>query len=148
MNNYSGHTPSTDELLQMAEKYFNATLSEQEEQLLKHFAATTSDPRLNELKAVMGLCAYGKHRHTPTKRHKPILWRMSAAACIAVLIATTAITISKHTSPATVAYIGGIRTTDEEIVMQQMHSVMHDINISNSDDYVENELQNIFSTLN
>ena len=38
---------STESLLAMAERYFNATLSESEERMLKQALSHTDDPRLN-----------------------------------------------------------------------------------------------------
>lgn len=144
-NNYT-----TDQLLEMAERYFNASLSDSEEATLKRAVAASADPRLNEIKAVLGFSAYGRHINVSTKkqvsRHN-IVWRLSAAACITALLTTSAIAYMRSGSYS-IAYIAGEKTTNDTEVMQQMLSAMQSVDINQSDRAVDNELQNVFSTIN
>jgi len=144
-NNYT-----TDQLLKMAERYFDASLSDSEEAALKRAVATTTDPRLNEIKAVMGFSAYGRHINASSAKrasHHNIIWRLSAAACITALLATSAIAYLRS-GTSSIAYIAGEKTTDDTEVMQQMLSAMQSVDINQSDRAVDNELQNVFSTIN
>ena len=54
---------NTGELLEMAQRYFDATLSKSEERDLMLAVAGSTDPRLDELKAVMAFAACGKAKH-------------------------------------------------------------------------------------
>ncbi len=140
---------STESLLAMAERYFNATLNESEELLLKQGLTNNDDPRLNEIKAVMGFCAYGKKHRSVKRIHRHgALWQCAAGACIAALIATASLSIFHESQSSAIAYIAGEKITDGDEVMQQMLSTMHSVDINHNDAAVENELHEIFNTIN
>lgn len=140
---------STESLLAMAERYFNATLNESEERMLKQALSHTDDPRLNEIKAVMGFCAYGKKHRSVKRIHRhSALWQCATAACIAALIATASLSIFHQSQSSAIAYIAGEKITDGDEVMQQMLSTMHSVDINHSDAAVETQLHDIFNTIN
>lgn len=116
----------------MAEAYFEGTLSEQEETLLREqLAASTIDTgSIGEAKAVMGFFATMRkqsRRKTISIRHPRRVGLISAvAASIAVLlIATWSYSASRRSD--CVMYANGQVITSEEAVMATMNSQMADM---------------------
>lgn len=79
------------EWLQLAEKYFEAETSDEEERQLKLFlcSAEAQDPAFDELKAVMGYLAVGKSRYRQQNEKRSSFqawkWRSIAAASFSVV---------------------------------------------------------------
>ena len=138
---------NTSELLEMAQRYFDATLSKSEERCLMHAIAGSTDPRLDELKAVMAFAACGKAKHRQQRHVSRMAWRYGVAASIAAVIVTVAITLGGRGSEA-IAYVGGEPVTDQEQVMQQMFSAMQTIDLNHADNIVDEELKIMFNTIN
>ncbi|MGM9811404.1 MAG: hypothetical protein ACI30V_01005 [Muribaculaceae bacterium] len=138
---------NTGELLEMAQRYFDATLSKSEERDLMLAIAGSTDPRLDELKAVMAFAACGKAKHRQQRRVSRLAWRYGVAASIAAVIAIAAISLGGSGSEA-IAYVGGEPVTDQEQVMQQMFSAMQTIDLNHADNIVDEELKIMFNTIN
>ena len=138
---------NTEQLLEMAQRYFDATLSKSEERDLMLAVAGSTDPRLDELKAVMALAACGKAKHRQQRHVSRMAWRYGVAASIAAVIVTVAITLGGRGSEA-IAYVGGEPVTDQEQVMQQMFSAMQTIDLNHADNTVDEELKIMFNTIN
>ena len=51
----------------LTERYFDAETTRKEEEALKAFAASTTDPDFDELRAVMGYLAVGRKQHAASK---------------------------------------------------------------------------------
>lgn len=146
MKNNIDHT-NTEQLLEMAQLYFNASLSKSQELELMRAAACNNDPRLLELKAVLAFAAYGKAQKHKHSRMRKAIWRYSMAACIASVIVTLSVKLVGSSSEA-VAYIGGEKVTNNEQVMQQMFSAMQTIDLNHADNIVDEELKIMFNTIN
>lgn len=138
---------NTSELLEMAQRYFDATLSKSEERYLMLAVAGSTDPRLDELKAVMAFAACGKAKHRKRGLVSRKAWRYGVAASIAAAIVTVAISLGGNGSEA-IAYVGGEPVTDQEQVMQQMVSAMQTIDLNHADNIVDEELKIMFNTIN
>ena len=138
---------NTDKLIEIAQRYFDASLSKSEEQQLFSAAMCSTDPRLDELKAVMAFAACGKAKHRKRGLVSRMAWRYGVAASIAAVIVTVAISLGGNGSEA-IAYIGGEPVTDQEQVMQQMVSAMQTIDLNHADNIVDEELKIMFNTIN
>ncbi len=138
---------NTGELLEMAQRYFDATLSKSEERDLMLAVAGSTDPRLDELKAVMAFAACGNAQRRRQRSGRHVAWRYGVAACFAILVATVAISLAAGDAEM-VAYVGGTQVTDHEQVMQQMVSAMQAIDLNHADNIVDEELKIMFNTIN
>lgn len=135
--------------LTAAERYFDASLSPQEEQELKQFVASTSDERFLSLKAVMGFAATGRKVHAvPRRRHvRSKIAGITAAACLTLAISAVGITFYRQANYH-ISYVGGVQSTDNEQAIMLMHSAMKTVDINNAGVAVEEQLHDIFNTLN
>lgn len=116
MNDYSDN----DYWKALAERFFEAGTSEEEERDLRRFITSgLAGSEFNDVRAVMGLAAVGARRYNRRRRRTVFL---SAAAVVAVVM--TAVSLAADGGDSCVAYINGTRHTDEAIVMAQMHSTM------------------------
>ncbi|MGN0214541.1 MAG: hypothetical protein ACI4AH_07020 [Muribaculaceae bacterium] len=138
---------NTKQLLEMAQRYFDASLSKSEEHELMRAAACNNDPRLDELKAVMAFAAYGKAHAKQHRRRNNMAWRYGVAACFAAMIVSLSVMLAGRNSEA-VAYIGGKKVTDNEQVMQQMLSAMRTVDLNHTDNAIDDELKMMFNTIN
>lgn len=128
----------------LAERYFEAQTSEEEERALACFAATpeAAAPQFDELRAALSLAAFARQRaHAappfPSRTAQPAAQRIStrrwhlglryaAAAAVAGVVMAAAWTFP-HKSPDCVAYIHGERTTNSAAVEAAMHRSLSDI---------------------
>lgn len=135
--------------LTAAERYFDASLSPQEEHELKQFVASTSDERFLSLKAVMGFAATGRKVHAKPRRSplRRTIVRLSAAAGLALAVSAVGLTLYRQANYH-ISYVGGVQSTDNEQAMMLMHSAMKTVDINSSGVAVEEQLHDIFNTLN
>ncbi|MGN0229795.1 MAG: hypothetical protein ACI4BH_08310 [Muribaculaceae bacterium] len=135
--------------LTAAERYFDASLSPQEEQELKQFAASTSDKRFLSIKAVMGFAATGRRVYAAPRRSRvrSKIVGLTAAACLALAISAVGLTVYRQTNYH-ISYIGGVQSTDNEQAIMLMHSAMKTVDINSAGVAVEEQLHDIFNTLN
>lgn len=135
-----------DYWLDACNRYFDASLSPDEELQLKQFVASTSDPRFSEVKAVMGFASLGRKLHAKPRSQRRIApWL--AAACIALLVASAAVAHYRQ-SNCLISYVGGVKSTDVNQALQLMHDAMHDVDINQSGYAVDEQLHDIFNTIN
>ena len=120
MNDYSDN----DYWKALAERFFEAGTSEEEERELRRFIASgLAGSEFNDVRAVMGLAAVGARRYHRRRRRTVFL---SAAAAAVVAVVMTAVSLAAD-GDSCVAYINGTKHTDEAIVMAQMHSTMDEM---------------------
>lgn len=139
--------------LQLIERYFEATITDDEEQQLKQFLASphSNSPQYDEIKAVMGFLSIGKrYNNQPKKRHtiginRVLRWSVAAAVAIGI-IGTAAIQLNND-NDICIAYINGKKYTDEAIVLAQMQSTMQQINKGIEEHSLEHQLGNMFRTM-
>lgn len=138
----------------LEKRYFDGTASDEEERLLLHFAATTTDPAFRELQAVLGFVCTERKQHKTARRKRSMgLIRHAAAAVVFLAVGTTAIFRTVSTAPFTdgssegmVAYVGGVRITDEEQIISLMDSTLQ--SMGTGTDIAEQQLQDMLETLN
>lgn len=136
MNDYSDN----DYWKALAERFFEAGTSEEEERDLRRFITSgLAGSEFNDVRAVMGLAAVGARRYNRRRRRTVFL---SAAAVVAVVM--TAVSLAADGGDSCVAYINGTKHTDEAIVMAQMHSTMDEMAQQAQELSVERQMDNFF----
>ena len=124
----------------LAERFFEAGTSEEEERELRRFIASgLAGSEFNDVRAVMGLAAVGARRYNRRRRRTVFL---SAAAAAAVVM--TAVSLAADGGDYCVAYINGTKHTDEAIVMAQMHSTMDEMAQQAQELSVERQMDDFF----
>lgn len=134
----------------MIERYFEATLSEEEETALKAFLASPEGqaPEYDDVRAVMGYFAAGRSVeilrsrplpqndkiHAPvilseTKdlRHRSPLWRRVAAIAASLTIIVTLGVSLYNKNNVCVTFVDGRKVTDKEIVMNDVDNILADL---------------------
>lgn len=135
MNDYSDN----DYWKALAERFFEAGTSEEEERDLRRFITSgLAGSEFNDVRAVMGLAAVGARRYNRRRRRTVFL---SAAAAAVVM---TAVSLAADGGDSCVAYINGTKHTDEAIVMAQMHSTMDEMAQQAQELSVERQMDNFF----
>lgn len=125
----------------LAERFFEAGTSEEEERELRRFIASgLAGSEFNDVRAVMGLAAVGARRYN--RRRRRTVFLSAAAAVVAVVM--TAVSLAADGGDSCVAYINGTRHTDEAIVMAQMHSTMDEMAQQAQELSVERQMDNFF----
>lgn len=123
----------------LAERFFEAGTSEEEERELRRFIASgLAGSEFNDVRAVMGLAAVGARRYHRRRRRTVFL---SAAAAAVVM---TAVSLAANGGDSCVAYINGTKHTDEAIVMAQMHSTMDEMAQQAQELSVERQMDDFF----
>ena len=135
---------------EMIERYFEATLSEEEETALKAFLASPEGqaPEYDDVRAVMGYFAAGcsveilRSRplsqndkiHAPvilseTKdlRHRSPLWRRVAAIAASLTIIVTLGVSLYNKNNVCVTFVDGRKVTDKEVVMNDVDNILADL---------------------
>lgn len=155
------HNDYTAYWLQLCEKYFEATTSNEEELALKRFLSTEESnvPEFNEIKAVIGYTETARQVLSTRKRGKKRtthLARYTSIAAAIALVATIGITamMQKQTTVENadtesckdiyIAYIDGVCYTDKDIVIEQMQQAMSKVNCKATDNCIESEMQAMF----
>lgn len=137
MNDYSDN----DYWKALAERFFEADTSEEEERELRRFIASgLAGSEFNDVRAVMGLAAVGARRYN--RRRRRTVFLSVAAAVVAVVM--TAVSLAADGGDSCVAYINGTKHTDEAIVMAQMHSTMDEMAQQAQELSVERQMDDFF----
>ncbi|MGL5272939.1 MAG: hypothetical protein ACRC8J_05585 [Phocaeicola sp.] len=142
----------------LADRYFDAQTTDQEEDLLKKFLATpeAKDAVFDEIKAVMGFFVVGKKYaketlviKTEAKRNfgLHLYSNVVAAAVLACVVCVGSWYYVYQQQNICIAYINGIKCTDTEFIMEQMLSSMTLIEIDEVQEEMEIQLKELFSTL-
>lgn len=137
MNDYSDN----DYWKALAERFFEAGTSKEEERELRRFIASgLAGSEFNDVRAVMGLAAVGARRYN--RRRRRTVFLSVAAAVVAVVM--TAVSLAADGGDSCVAYINGTKHTDEAIVMAQMHSTMDEMAQQAQELSVERQMDDFF----
>lgn len=137
MNDYSDN----DYWKALAERFFEAGTSEEEERELRRFIASgLAGSEFNDVRVVMGLAAVGARRYH--RRRRRTVFLSAAAAVVAVVM--TAVSLTADGGDSCVAYINGTKHTDEAIVMAQMHSTMDEMAQQAQELSVERQMDDFF----
>lgn len=135
---------------EMIERYFEATLSEEEETALKAFLASPEGqaPEYDDVRAVMGYFAAGRSveilrsrplpqndkiyapvilSETKDLRHRSPLWRRVAAIAASLTIIVTLGVSLYNKNNVCVTFVDGRKVTDKEIVMNDVDNILADL---------------------
>lgn len=145
------HIRSAEEWKELPERYFEAQTTDEEERQLRLFLVTeaASGKEFDEAKAVMGFLAVGKGLRRPKKEyHLPVYAKKWVVAVVAFCImGSAAWKIVDRSQNVCVAYIYGEKCTDTEVVMSQLKNSLHQVQHSEEDATVEEQLSDMFRTL-
>lgn len=146
---------NTEYWLMLCDRYFDATITPEEEMLLANFLTTPESniPEFNEIKAVMGYMATGRAlycQETSKNSRVGIITRWVAAAAIALVVVTAGFLKANRGSEGDIyiAYIDGNEYTDKDFVMQQMYNTMARMSSCASNNAVEEQLGAMFRVTN
>lgn len=154
------HILTMSEALRLMERYFEAETSEQEEKVLKQFISSPAgaSAHFDELRAVMGLAAFGKQmKHSRPQDHVPehrnrshrtvtlLRWSVAAVLCIAFGVSLSVYNFRQENQ--CIAYIHGQKITDSEQVIAAMHCSLADVGAPTETPSVETQLNDIFQTI-
>lgn len=139
----------------LADKYFDAMTTEEEEAALKKYIAglPEEDTSMDEVKAVMGYFSTGRKLSGPTRfqqrKNGHSFWYWSAAAaCLSAAIFTGAEAYYRHNNYC-IVYMNGKKYTDTEFVMQHMRASIREIGLNDTDRPTAGEqLNELFSCMN
>ena len=140
---------TTAEWLELVEKYFDALTTQQEEQELKKFLVTpAADAQcFNEIKAVMGYFATQKAKKR-ARSHVTNIAKWSAVAAAAAIAATFAWNSRSNEENICIAYVNGIKYTDEAVVMKDMQQTFRMMESTAEEYSIEGQLNDMFNTIN
>lgn len=147
----------TDRWLSLAGRFFDAATTEDEERELRRFLLTPEgqDSRFDELRAYMAFAANGRasvlasRPAAPAKRLRlrPAVRWTAAAVLVAGTLLPAAVRFVRNADEVCVAYVGGQRITEREAVLDNMHGVMEDVLVQDEDFSMEQQLGDMFDTL-
>ena len=139
---------------EMIERYFEATLSEEEETALKAFLVSPEGqaPEYDDVRAVMGYFAAGRSveilRSRPLpqndRKHSPVilsealslskgkakdlkLWRRIAAVAASLALIVTLGVRLYNKNNVCVSFVDGRKVTDREVVMNDVDNILADL---------------------
>lgn len=136
---------------ELVEGYFNATLTEEEERLLRCFLASPGgqDARYDDVRSVMGFVVTARRRkERAARRSRGRHWR-KVAAVAAVLLAIglpSGLFLLSGRSDC-VAYVGGKRITNPEKVMGLARESFSSVRNAPEDPTMDSQLRDMFSTI-
>ena len=148
------HSRTIEEWIRLVERYFEATLSDDEERELYLFLASeaSSSPIFDEVKAVTGYIATAKARRQKdnTRKRSSVIVQIARYSAAAAIIGALIVGIRLGSTPSEicVAYIDGKRYTDRTTVLAQMHRAMAHVSNNTSQYSAQEQLSDIFGTLN
>ena len=148
--------------LHIAEKYFDATATAEEEKALASFLATeeSNTPEFDEIKAVMGYIytarAVDKRENTPKKKaDRRFITRWMTAAAMVAIVTGIGVTSNRflsgtqsETGELYIANINGTIYTDKDLVLDKMHRTMAMIGNTTRGNSVEEQLGSMFNIPN
>lgn len=141
---------TSEQAARLMQRYFDAETSEIEEAALYYFVSTgaTDDNRFDELRAVMGLAAYGRSR--PQRRGNILfapIFVVRWAAVVAIVCTIAATGYNYYQKNTCVAYVGGERITDTEYVIKSMQHAFACMDEPTGEPSVEEQMNDMFRTL-
>ena len=131
--------------LDLAERWFDALLTEEEERELKAFLAGTDEPDFDEVKAVAGFFAVGKSIATKNAhvvaRHRFLPWAATVAIAASLVLVAAIGMYHRQNDCYILAY--GQKTTDRNLVIEDMTATL--MGIFGEGEDVGDELFDLFN---
>lgn len=145
---FEGRT--VDEWRKVIGRYFDAQTSDEEESALKRFLVSpeAAGREFDEARAVLGFTTVGR-RLCHTRRRTALRRRIagySAAASVALVIAFSGWAVYSSRNQC-VAYINGVKCTDEDVVMTEMRRSMREMGATASSADIGAALGDMFETM-
>lgn len=137
--------------LTLAERYFEAETTDQEEAELVRFLASpfAQGVEFDELRAVMGYFSVGKEEYA--KPRTVFSWRkygrLAAAVIAGLLMMTWGGYEFNRQQNLCVAYVYGERFTDPNRVLSEMETSLKNLQYEEVEETVDHQLSSIFQTL-
>lgn len=145
---FEGRT--VNEWRKMIGRYFDAQTSDEEESALKRFLVSpeAAGREFDEARAVLGFATVGRRlcharRRTALRRR---ITGYSAAASVALVIAFSGWAVYSSRNQC-VAYINGVKCTDEDVVMAEMRRSMQEMGATASSADIGATLGDMFETM-
>lgn len=131
------------EAREVLQQYYEGTTTDREEDLLRRFLASEAADggEFDADRAVMGVLAVGKEVHRP---HRTAVLKVAGWAVAASVILAAGLWL-RPSSPDCVAYIGGERYTDRNLIMAQVQSTMGELAETKEAVSVESQMQGLFN---
>lgn len=131
-------------------RYFDAQTTDEEESALKRFLVSpeAAGREFDEARAVLGFTTVGR-RLCHTRRRTALRRRIagySAAASVALVIAFSGWAVYSGRNQC-VAYINGVKCTDEDVVMAEMRRSMREMGATASSADIGAALGDMFETM-
>lgn len=144
---FEGRT--VDEWRKVIGRYFDAQTTDEEESALGRFLVSpeAADREFDEARAVLGFTTVGR-RLCHARRRTALRRRIagySAAASVALVIAFGWAVYSSRNQ--CVAYINGVKCTDEDVVMTEMRRSMREMGATASSADIGAALGDMFETM-
>lgn len=111
---------------ELIERYFEAETTPEEERALRAFLAGTDDPAFDEAKAVLGYFSAQRAWRAAGGRVRRLA-SVTAAAAGLVLAAVLGHTLATREDSTCVMYAYGVKTTDTQYVIDDMHNTLSDL---------------------
>lgn len=131
-------------------RYFEAEISDDEESALGKFLVSDAaeSEEFDGARAVMGFAVAGRRHYANLRRAamRRRLVRYSVAASVAIAIVFSGLTVYNRQNQC-VAYIGGVKYTDESIVIAEMGKSMQAMDVATGYADVGAALGDIFGTI-
>lgn len=136
---------NTDELHKLIELYFEGRTTLQQERNLREVLASMSAPYSPEVESALAVMGYASVMQpvAETRQIRNRRWMPAAAAAVSLLVVvaiTWMLTGSRalHEDNICVAYVGGVKISSTEQVMEMMNAELS--SISTAQDGLDNEL--------
>lgn len=142
--------------LAMAERYFDATATPEEEKALRHFLTLPEShgAEWDDLRATLSFLSVGRSLHRPaapstlpslgSRSWQSSLRRWGAAASLIALLGTSLYWWG-GTAERYVMYAHGEKVTNEAAVLHEMESVLTDVLYTEAQPTIESQLSEIFN---
>lgn len=137
---------SKKEADRLLEKYYDGQTSNEEECLLRIFLSSTAADggKYDGDRAVMGFLCVAR-RHKAKKSVSVYFKRFAVAAAACILLAVGFWGYQSVEKSESVAYIHGVKCTNQEVVMQQMAQTMQAVGENTGSDAVKHQMQAVFN---
>lgn len=140
---------TVDEWRKITGRYFEAQTTDGEESALKRFLVSpeAAGREFDEARAVLGFTSVGRRivqARRAALRHRIAGYSAAASVALAIAFSGWAVYSSRNQC---VAYINGVRCTDEDVVMAEMQRSMHEMGATASSADIGATLGDMFETM-
>ena len=116
--------------LELMRRYFDAETSQEEEEALALYAASTEDPAFQELRGVLGYLSIGRQKKL--KRVRSVRFFSIVAAASVAIVTAVGITFSNQDHKSCIRYTYGDKDSDETLIMESVESSLADFFAGNT----------------